>query len=268
MLTLDDSNERATLLKSEERTRIEVRRLGGLDTVLRKVYRTPSRLRWRTFLLPSRASREFHALKAAFDLGLPCVEPISFLETRRFACVASSEVVSSYVPGRSLKAVLAAGLPSRPRRKTCVQLGELLRRLHESGILWMSAMPRNIVLCESGLEAMVACDFPYGLSFRKSIVNRKRALVDLYSMGFSKSRLEDFSESDRRAFLIAYCRGDRASCRSLWTALTARTKRRQTIATTIMHSGAGVLIPAASKLASIFTRRRVVSACEPTPNTR
>lgn len=263
MRTLKTSHDRGILLKAEERTRIEVHEHPEGGTVFRKVYRTPTRLRWRTFLLPSRARREFQAMRVAFDAGLPCIEPISCRETRRLACVASSEVTSRYTPGISLKAVLAAGLSTRRRRRVCVQLGRLLRRFHESGVLWMSAMPRNIIIRECDLEPMIACDLPYGLSFRDSIVCRRRALVDLYSMGFSKSRTEDFSSSDQRAFLVAYCGGDRAWCRSLWNKLRSRTKRRQTVDTTILHGGAGILLPAIRQFVSLFTLRSGKVCSEP-----
>ena len=249
------------ILKEEKWTRIELlTRPDGAGRLFRKVYRVPIGLAWRTFLRRSRARREFDNLRAVHGAGLASIEPIAWDETRRLGCVTSCEITSVFVEGESVRTTLTRDLTRRERRNLCRQLGELLRSFHDAGYLWLTAVPRNLIRREDG-AILLACDMPYCLSFGRPIHGSGFALVDLFSLGFSPSRTRDLSPGERRVLLLAYCDGQRPTCRRLWRTLESRSKLRQRIDQGMLRAGVGGALNLFSRLLSACTRlrRRVFS---------
>ena len=240
-------------LKEEARTSIQVLRDGER---CKKTYTVPSILAWRTFLLPSRGAREYENLRAARESHLPCVAPIEWEETRRWGMVRSSALTWVFVRGRCLRQALRQeSLSQRERFAVCRGLGDLLRRFHDAGHAWLTAVPRNVILPpEPDTAPLIACDLPYSLKFRQSIVGRSVARVDLFSMSFSPSRMREFSARERRFLLLSYCRGNRDECRRLLRVLNTRTPRRQRGSQAANRAWFGVVVPTLGRLMRAFRK--------------
>jgi tRNA A-37 threonylcarbamoyl transferase component Bud32 len=225
----DANAQRSTILKAELFTRVEV--LGQDGTrVVRKTYRSRPFLLWRTFLLSSRAAREYRNLAAIHSAGVPCVRPLSWTETRVAGCVPECAVITEFVDDApSLKDVMA-GLDDRNqndarlRRRLCAWTGRLVRELHAAGFVSCRITPRNFLVQHdaSGPRRLLLCDQPAAAWFRRSAIGRDVALIDLYDMAFSRSRIETFTGAERLRTVLGYTEGDRATARALWRRLARR----------------------------------------------
>ena len=211
------------VLKDEPLTRVEVIALPGGHAV-RKTYRSHPLLRWRTFATPSRGCREFLGLSAAFGRGVPCVEPLSWDEVRRLGCALASVVVTRYLPAApSLKTELAGGaVPAAARGALATALGDLLRRLHQAGVLSCRRTPRNVLVRGRAPWDLVLCDLPAAVAFAASIHGQPVARIDLYDALFSWSRRLELSRAQRWRALCAYHAGDRVAARRSWQRLVRR----------------------------------------------
>jgi hypothetical protein len=202
-----------------------VERLGeGADAVVRKTYRNRGLRLLQTCLRRSRANREFDNLTAVAAAGLPCTAPLAWSERRCCGFVRDSTLVTRYLPeSRSLKSVLQE-LPAAaaPRRRLVAEFGALLARLHASGFLWCTPMPRNVLLQGSARDGrLVLCDLPSALRYPAPVPPRAR-LLDLFDAACSPSRRRELSRTERFRCLLAYARSDRARTRQLWRALRRR----------------------------------------------
>ena len=218
--------ERRTVLKQEAATSVEV--LGTGDAaVVRKVYRNLGHRWLQSFARRSRAEREFDNLLAVARAGVRCTDALTWSCRRRFGCVDESTLVTRFLPdSRPLKAVLA-GLDrrgsARIRRDLAVAMGRLLGRLHRSGFLWCTPMPRNVlVLGDPARADLAVCDTPAGVQFGNSLHGTELACIDLFDAAFSPSRRLDFSAPERLRWLRAYTDGDLQLTRRLWQTLQKR----------------------------------------------
>jgi hypothetical protein len=223
------STQRSTILKEELCTRVEI-----LDRdngrIVRKTYRSRPFLLWRTFLMSSRAAREYRNLAAISAAGVPCVRPVSWSETRIGGCVPESAICTEFVDrAPSLKDVLACLDPHRPedvsnRRRLCEWIGRLVRELHAAGFVSCRITPRNFLVQHdaSGPRRLLLCDQPAAVQLNGSAIDRRSALVDLYDMAFSRARVETFSAPERLRMLLAYANGDLARARTVWRRLARR----------------------------------------------
>jgi hypothetical protein len=257
------------VIKDEPATHIEIRPpSGGLGTLFCKRYRQPVWLIWRTFLRPSRGQREFRILRAANALGLPCVEAVSWDDRRVLGCVVTSEIRSGFVDGQSLEQALAATDRS-PAARTglCQRAGELLRELHLGGLVWLTAVPRNVIQPNHRPVRMLACDLPYAFVLPTPIHGTRLAEVDLFSLGFSASRMKQLSDVEQRELLLAYTAHDEAMFQRLWHTLLGRTEARQRRAQAFLRALSA--LPAALRLKTLqalgMFRLESTGSTNPTP---
>lgn len=221
-----DTPLRSTILKEELCARVEIIELNGRP-VVRKTYYSRPFLLWRTFLMTSRAAREYRNLAAIHAAGVACVRPTSWSETRVYGCVPACTVLTDYVANApSLKQVMsslergAAGA----RRTLVAAVGRLVGELHRAGFVSCRITPRNI-LVPGGVQAprgLILCDQPAAVQFNHSVVGRSAALIDLYDMAFSPARLQMFSDVERLRMLLAYTGGQRDIASALWRQLRRR----------------------------------------------
>lgn len=241
-----------TTLKAEDAATIEL--LGaGDDLVVRKTYHNHGVRWWQSCGRRSRAQREFDNLRATAAAGLPCTEALAWTEVRRHGCVDESTLLTRYLaPSRPLKAVLAElprdGAPAT-RRRLAAATGRLVARMHRAGILWCSAMPRNVLVLGDVTEAKLAiCDVPAAVRVGHSLHGGRLADVDLFDAVFSPSRCRDWSTTERMRWLRAYHDGDRAAVRRSWRRLHRRTLWRHEATTALtMFWFLYVLLPLRSR---------------------
>lgn len=212
------------MLKDERAARVEV--LGdGDERVVRKTYRNTGLRLVQTWLRRSRAEREFANLRVIADRGLPCTLPVACAADRRLGLVLSSMLATRYLPSsRTLKAVLAdSSTGAGARRALARALGTLLADLHAVGLLWGTAMPRNVlVLGDPGSGSLAVCDVPAAIRC-KGAVPAHLALLDLFDAFASPSRRLEWSRTERLRALLAYHRGDGAAAHATWGRLARRT---------------------------------------------
>ena len=241
-----------TTLKTEPAATIEL--LGtGADLVVRKTYHNHGVRWWQSFGRRSRAQREFDNLRATAAAGVPCTEALAWNEHRRLGCVDDSTLLTRYLaPSRSLKAALTE-LPrdgrSPVRRRLAAATGRLVARLHRAGILWCSAMPRNVlVLGDAAAAEMAVCDVPAAVRVGRSLHGGRLADVDLFDAVFSPSRRRDWSATERLRWLVAYHDGDGAAVRRSWRRLPRRSVARHEATTALtMFWFLYVLLPLRSR---------------------
>lgn len=214
---------RTDVLKDEPSARVEV--LGtGDDRVVRKTYRNRGLRLLQTWLRTSRAGREFANLRAVERRGIPCTPVLACSSERRLGLVLASTIVTRYLPeSRTLKSLLADANTGPTARRTLARaLGELLRSLHDAGLLWCTAMPRNVLVLGPAEHGRLAvCDVPAVVVCRAE-VRPGLALVDLFDAFASPSRRIEWNATERLRALLAYHRDDRSAARATWRRLARR----------------------------------------------
>ncbi len=206
------------ILKDEPGTRVEIRDEGG-RCLVHKHHRTRRPMLWQSFLRRSRTDREFANLRAIAAAGIPCIEAIAWDERRWLGCVAECSLTTALIDDtRSLAHCLDdPDLPAQARRQLAVRAGQLLRQLHDAGLIWLSCAPRNfLVRGDPGTADMYLLDPPYALRLQRSVFGSAWAIVDLFPACFHAHRRRQLDAHDRRALLEAYCHGDREVTDQLW----------------------------------------------------
>ena len=190
----DLATDREWLLKTESRVRILLHAVDGeADSkavrAVSKIYRTPPALAWRTLGLVSRAKREFNTLSIAFERNVPVVQPLAWSDNRSFGCVRFNQLTMAYVPGETLvefmqRARQADGPDQDQADRVVVGVGELLASLHRAGIVWGTAVPRNVMVYRSGTGpfSVAAFDFPYASCLGSDVSGSRFAHTDLWWM--------------------------------------------------------------------------------------
>jgi hypothetical protein len=217
------ARDRCEVLKDEPAARVE--RIGtGRDTLVRKVYRNRGLRLLQTFLRRTRAEREHVNLLLAVERSLPCTPPVGYSAHRRLGFAHTSTLVTRNVPDTTtLKQALSANVnqPLR-RRQLIVLLGELLRTAHDAGLLWCTAMPRNVIVQATATgPRLLLCDLPAAIIFPGK-VPRATSLIDLFDACASKSRCREMSRPERFRSLLAYSQNDRSKTQQLWRDLARR----------------------------------------------
>jgi len=205
----------ARLIKKESRTRIIVLppNSAGQQLCL-KLYKLPERLRWRSWLGPARAKREYNNLKIAQNAGLSVVPPVGWAEIKRKGLLSYNALGTLYIPAQSLDKEFAILVPEDPRRNKLIRkAGHLLAEIHKKGLSWMTALPRNIMLDADTDNTLLAFDIPYGYWHSRSIFGKPAAIYDVHMMLWSGFNVKN--EMDAHAFLSAYCGGDVVSLAKL-----------------------------------------------------
>lgn len=193
----------------------------GDNMVVVKTYHNAGIRLLQTFARSSRARREHDHLRALFDEGVPCLEPIGWIERRRFGLVSESQLVTRLSPQcRSLKQALTSLRSDghhRTRARLVAAMGSLVGDLHRRGVLWSTPMPRNVLVVGEPADARLAVsDTPACIMVGRSLHGGHLASIDLFLGAFSPSRRRDFTTTERLRWLRAYCGGDRALLRRLW----------------------------------------------------
>jgi tRNA A-37 threonylcarbamoyl transferase component Bud32 len=190
----DLATDREWLLKTESRVRVLLHAVDGeadgkAVRAVSKIYRTPPALAWRTFGLVSRAKREFNTLKIAWERNVPVIQPFGWSDTRSFGCVRYNQLTMAYVPGETLiefmqRARQADGPDQDQADRVVAGVGELLASLHRAGIVWGTAVPRNVMVFRSGPGPfnVAAFDFPYASCLGSDVSNSGFAHTDLWWM--------------------------------------------------------------------------------------
>jgi len=222
-------------LKSAPGKEVHLVRWEGRELVLKR-YRHPRALLWRTALAPSRAAREFANLRRLVERGVPCVRPLAWGERRVLGCTTTSWIATAYAGSSETVDHRMFGLPPRPgedarrRRAVASRAGRLVRRLHEAGTIACTLHPRNVIVTGAGERArLLLIDLPHAQHFARDVVATRRALIDLYDLGWSSGARRLWNAAEQRALLAAYARGDRAVARDLGRRLDRRGSRRQAV---------------------------------------
>ncbi len=214
------------VIKDSPEAKVEI--LGrGEQAVVVKTYRNRGLRLVQTFLRVSRAERERRNLQAVEAAGLPCTPPRGGAERRRLGFVLESTLITALVAdATNLKAMLKA-MPTGSggeRRALAAAVGRLLRDLHGKGLLWCTAMPRNVLVVGAAADARLAlCDAP-ALVRWPGPVPRSATLIDLYDAAGSPSRRRDWSRAERFRILLAHAGGDRDLARESWRNLCRRSQ--------------------------------------------
>jgi hypothetical protein len=221
------------VLKDEPDATVEVFGTGD-DAVAQKTYRNRGLRWWQSLGRRSRAQREHDHLAAIHAAGVPCLVPLRWSEQRRWGGVASSTLVTKFLPGsRSLKQWLRDLPPSshhRVRANLAAAMGRLLAALHGQGFLWCTPMPRNVLVSGDPAAAQLnVSDTPACIRFGRSLQHHRVADVDLYLTTFSPSRRREWSSPERFRSVLAYTAGDRTTARTLWRRLSRRSSLRNVV---------------------------------------
>lgn len=219
------------LLKDEPNTRVELitdRAARDDEARVEKTYRNRGLALLQTFARRSRARREHDNLRAVEALGVPCTQALAYSEHRRFGLVFESTLVTRYLPDTvPMKRVLAELPREREfavRRRLLAAMARLVADLHRGGLLWGTAMPRNVLIVGEAKAARLAvCDVPGAVRVAHSLHGSALARLDLFDAAFSPSRRRDLSATERLRWLLAYCADDRAMVTRLWRSLAHRT---------------------------------------------
>ena len=218
--------ESQLLLKKESRVRILLSPADSADQrICIKLYRVPNRLRWRTAYSVARARRELDNLQAAYDAKVPVIRALDWAEERHLGLMQFNAIATEYVAGKNMADMLREPDTDATQRIELIKnSGKLLAKLHQVGMVWMTALPRNIIVDEAKKSELLALDMPYGSQFGDSIKEKAPAIYDLHMMlkyGLSQER---FDTPDATAFLEAYCNSDVTKMRLLTERLKNRSK--------------------------------------------
>ncbi|MCP4000070.1 MAG: hypothetical protein GY727_04080 [Gammaproteobacteria bacterium] len=224
-----DTNNSQQLIKKESRVRIFLSPADNSgNRSCQKLYRVPEHLQWRTWHLTSRAEREFKILHTAYKAGAPVIPPLKWAEMRRRGILHYNSLTTLFIEQRDMSNVLAELEADSPEYLSLLRgTGELLAHLHRAGILWMTALPRNILAAEKADEQHLAFDMPYGQVFTKSIHSRTPALYDIYMLIKYGLNQANFSTAQANKVLLAYCADSTTDPALLIKRLNKRTKARQ-----------------------------------------
>jgi hypothetical protein len=164
--------------------------------------------------------------------GIMAVEPVTFRENRRLGLALASEISTRFVRNAvnfrdMIRALSRAHGEQEVRdfRAAARLVGSSLRRMHDRGIMFASASPRNWIIDRDRFpaeESCVVCDPAYAAFSPESLEGTPRASVDLYMLVFSHGRRTTLSAPQRLRILLGYTGGDRAEARRKWRKLAKR----------------------------------------------
>jgi tRNA A-37 threonylcarbamoyl transferase component Bud32 len=207
--------------------------------------------------LASRAKREFDNLQAARKFGLPVVPPIGWAEIRKKGMLHFSAVGTLYVPALCMRDTIAVFQVEDPRRIEIIRSsGQLLARLHEAGLSWMTALSRNIMVVDRSGGELLAIDVPYGHWAGRSIISRHEAIYDVNMMLTDGLCHNKFSPLEAHKFLDAYCNGDRSTQYKLQERLNSSSERSRWIYR-IFTKSAAILKPVTSNCTRKINNHRI-----------
>jgi hypothetical protein len=160
------------------------------------------------------------------------VEPVSFRETKRLGLSLASEISTRYVRNAVnfrdlIRAISRAhgGQDVRDFRAAALLVGRSLRRMHDRGIMFASASPRNWIIDRDRFpaeESCIVCDPAYAAFSPGSLEGTPRASIDVYMLVFSHGRRTTLTSSQRLRILLGYTGGDRDAARRMWRRLAKR----------------------------------------------
>ncbi len=217
-----DPSEGISVLKEQSGTRVE---LSGRGRTVRKTFRVPAHLRWRTFGLASRAEREAENLGRLREAGIPAVRPVDWSESRTLGFVTECTLETEFIEARPLEELLRDDQAPEVRLSVITRCGHLLRQLHEAGFLCLSLQLRN-VLVDAELELHIL-DQPRLLAYPRSLLGTRPALIDLWDAAYSEGRRGYLSSDEVRSLVLAYCAGDPARGDAIDRGLRSRSPRVQ-----------------------------------------
>lgn len=207
----------AATLKQDARSRVAlVGPLADGTSLVAKSYRPLPHLRWRTIGRPSSARREYVALRRIRRAGVPAVDPLGWCESRRCGLVASSILVTRYIPSEDLRQALARGEGRSPRGEPLADIAasmvDAVRRLHEAGIFVWTLFDKNILLPldPADPERFYLCDTP-SLRIRRSRASGSARRHDIACM--LKWWCKVLAPADVASLLIRAC-GERSITRA------------------------------------------------------
>jgi tRNA A-37 threonylcarbamoyl transferase component Bud32 len=204
-----------------------------------KLYRVPKYRRWRTCFLATRAKREFRNMQAASNAGVPVPQPIGWAEKRHMGLLHYNALVSLFVPKKDMAVVLAELEERDPQRINLIHgAGKLLAQMHQGGLAWVTALPRNILVGDEPCGQLLAIDMPYARIFSDSIKGKSPAIHDLYTMITRGLKQKDFNSPEALALLNAYCDHDPASRNSIEQLLNNRSTIRNLLERVVMRTTA------------------------------
>lgn len=191
-----------------------------------KIYRTPSRLAWRTLGVASRANREFTVMMNAHRRGLSVVRPRYWLEQRRKGRLTFSAIALDFADGPDLESWLVEGRGNPAQRLLAAEAtGEMLGRFHRGGLFWGTVSTRNMILSGGNPGGLVAIDMPYARIYRRDITGDADATIDLGLSLQLSDGAPAFYEGERKALVRAYCAGDANRAQAVYAELRPPTHR-------------------------------------------
>ncbi|MDP6940453.1 MAG: lipopolysaccharide kinase InaA family protein [Planctomycetota bacterium] len=199
---LQDAVATGDLIKDEEETLL----VRDSKDCWWKLYRVPLRRRFFAFAARSRARREWRALRAFTDKGVPAVTPLGMGEERKGPILLSSLLVTKGIPkGEDLR-VLFKKTQGSEREQLLQKAGQAIRKLHDAGFVHFRMQTRNLIAAETeqtGDSTLLWLDTPYSCHFSTGAPHSLR-ILDLVDFAGNESVL---SLDDARALLVAYANG-------------------------------------------------------------
>lgn len=204
------------VLKNESRARVLLLDKERFAPIVLKIYRTPSRLAWRTIGCASRANREFTVMMKAHRLGLSIARPWYWLERRSAGRVEFSALALEAVDGSDLESWLIREQGSPEQRRCAAEAtGRLLGEFHRAGLLWGTASSRNLLMPGGSVNELLAIDMPYARLHGRDIRDSTHALMDLGLALLLSDGQNAFDDREREALMRAYCMGNKGEAHAL-----------------------------------------------------
>jgi hypothetical protein len=111
----------------------------------------------------SRARREWVALRAMAEAGLPVPRPLACMEQRRSGALRASMLVTADIPGQRDLAALVADPTVAPEFLLAASrsVGLLARQMHDAGFVHFRFLARNLLVDVENPERVSVLDTPY-----------------------------------------------------------------------------------------------------------
>ncbi len=191
--------ESGKVIKAEPQCRIWFEQLeDGTPAVIKMYYQRGVHNFVRQKILGFRVRKEYEALKALEEIGIPCTRPLFYdygycRERGFFELLATREI-----PGATS---LASTLASRPSESSDIDLAPLFQMvytMHKGGVYHGRLSPKNILVQQTNKSQVkfFILDMPHAQLFSTSILDKTIAWYDILQL---VSKLERFLG-------IGYCR--------------------------------------------------------------
>lgn len=184
---LRETREKVAPFKHETETRIWSTSGSAGEMLFLKEYAVPLHRRAFAGLAQSRALREWRALRAMHEAGLPVPEPLWFAESRRGGILLFSVVATRSLGQVTVLPDLLRDFPSSSD-EVCREVGRVARRLHDAGFGHFRLRPKNLLIGPPPERTVSLLDVPYACHWDGGLPARVRRM-DLEQLAGAHARL-------------------------------------------------------------------------------